>query len=88
MYISLHVKYPLLSPDFNVTGIFSTDFSENTQISNFMNTRPVRAELFQANRRTDMAKLIVAFRNFANAPKIVTMHINFNAKTVADSMPR
>ena len=31
------------------------------------------AELFHADRRTDrqadMAKLIVAFRNFANAPK-------------------
>ena len=28
------------------------------------------AELFRADRRTDMTKLIVAFRNFANAPKI------------------
>jgi len=25
--------------------------------------------LFHADRRTDMTKLIVAFRNFANAPK-------------------
>jgi len=35
--------------------------------------RPVRAELFHTDghrdRRTDMAKLIVASRNFANAPK-------------------
>ena len=34
---------------------------------------PVEAELFHAdrwtNRRTDMSKLIVAFRNFVNAPK-------------------
>jgi hypothetical protein len=35
-----------------------------------MKTRPVGAELFHADRRTVMAKLIVAFRNFANAPKI------------------
>ena len=29
----------------------------------------MRAELFHADRRTDMTKLIVTFRNFANAPK-------------------
>jgi len=34
-----------------------------------MKIRSVRAELFQADRRTDMTKLIVAFHNFANAPK-------------------
>jgi len=27
------------------------------------------AELFQADRQTDMTKLIIAFRNFVNAPK-------------------
>jgi len=40
-----------------------------TQISNFIKIRPVRTELFyadrQGDRRTDMAKLVVAFRNFA-----------------------
>jgi hypothetical protein len=30
---------------------------------------PVEAELFLGDRRTDMTKLIVAFRDFANAPK-------------------
>jgi hypothetical protein len=34
-----------------------------------MKIRPVAAELFHAEGRTDMTKLIVAFRNFANAPK-------------------
>jgi hypothetical protein len=39
-----------------------------------MNIRPVGAELFHADRRTDgqvayLTKLIVAFRNFSNAPK-------------------
>ena len=38
-----------------------------------MKVRPVGAELFHADRRTngrtDMTKLIVAFRNFANAHK-------------------
>jgi hypothetical protein len=33
-----------------------------------MKIRPVGAELFQVDERTDITKLIVAFRNFANAP--------------------
>ena len=40
-----------------------------TQISNFMKICPVGAELFRAGGRTDMTKLMVNFRNFANAPK-------------------
>ena len=34
---------------------------------------PVGAELFHADRRTDMTKLIVAFRNMANAPKCCSL---------------
>jgi len=34
-----------------------------------MKIRPVGAELFHAEGRTDMTKLIVAFRNFANVSK-------------------
>ena len=34
-----------------------------------MKIRPVRAELFHADGRTDMTKLEVAFRNFADAPQ-------------------
>ena len=33
-----------------------------------MKIRPVRAEFFHADRRTDM-KLIIAYRSFANAPE-------------------
>jgi len=44
-----------------------SNFSKNTQISNFMKIRPMGAELFHMDRRTDMTKLIVAFRNFVNA---------------------
>jgi hypothetical protein len=45
---------------------------KKTQISNIMKIRPVRADLFirpdtQTDRQTDMTKLTVAFRNFANA---------------------
>jgi len=42
-----------------------------------MKIRPVGAELFHADRRTDTEKLIVAFRNFANAPKTKLIFHNF-----------
>jgi hypothetical protein len=45
---------------------FSRQFSKSNEISNLMEIRPVGDELFHA----DMTKLIVAFRNFANAPTI------------------
>jgi len=44
--------------------------SKNVPTPNFTKIRPVGAELFHADRQTDMAKLTVAFRNFANAPKM------------------
>jgi len=34
-----------------------------------MKIRPVGAELFRADGRTDMKKLIITFRTFGNAPK-------------------
>jgi len=47
-------------------------FSINTQISIFMKIRPVGAELFGADGRTerkaDMTRLIVSLLNFAKAP--------------------
>jgi hypothetical protein len=47
---------------------FSRQFAKNVQISNFMKIHPVAAELLHAGGRTDMKKLIVVFRSFANAP--------------------
>jgi hypothetical protein len=43
-------------------------FKKNRQISNSMEIRPVGAELFRADRRTNMTNLTVDFRKFANAP--------------------
>jgi hypothetical protein len=40
-----------------------------------MKIRPERAELLDADRRTDITKLIVAFRNFAKAPKNVDVKL-------------
>ena len=42
--------------------------SKNYQIPKFMEIRPVGTELFHEDGQTDMTKLTVAFRNFANAP--------------------
>jgi hypothetical protein len=68
----LHVKYSSFLSDFNELE-FSRQISTNTQMSNLMKIRPVESELFHADRRsdgrTDITKLIAAFRNFANAPK-------------------
>ena len=38
-----------------------------------MKIRPVGAELFHTDRRTEMTKLIVAFRNFENARKNMSL---------------
>jgi hypothetical protein len=48
---------------------FSRQIFEKTQIPNFMKISAVSAESFHADRRTDVTKLTVAFRNFANVPK-------------------
>jgi len=47
---------------------FSCQIFENAQ-AYFMKIDPVGTEFFNADRRTDMAKLIVAFRISANVPK-------------------
>ena len=69
MYVGLHVKSRLFFSDCNETWIFFDSCSKNTQILNFMKIRPLEAELFNADRRTDMTKLIVTFLNFSNEPK-------------------
>ena len=66
----LHViKYPLLLLDFHETLLFLLRVLKNNQISNIKKYRPMEDELFLADGQSDMAKLIVDFRNFANAPK-------------------
>jgi hypothetical protein len=47
---------------------FHDRFSKNTEISNFMKILPVGAKLFHVDGQTDMTKIIVTFRNFANVP--------------------
>jgi len=63
----------MVSCDLNyILNIFST----NTKIPNFIKIRPAGGEMFhadidrQTDRQTDMKKLIIAFRKFANESKI------------------
>jgi hypothetical protein len=43
---------------------------------------PVGVELFHADGRTEMMKLIVAFHNFANVPKIRTDVMSLGSLTL------
>ena len=62
-------SYPLLLLDFKDMLIFWTDFRKINEVSNFINIRSLGAELLPTDGQTDVTKLIVAYRNFANAPK-------------------
>jgi len=44
-------------------------FGKKDHILNFMEIRPEGEELFHADRRTQMTKLMVGFRNSAKAPE-------------------
>jgi hypothetical protein len=52
---------------------FLDRISKNNQISIFIKMRPVGVELLHEDGLTDITKLIVASRNFANAPTNKTM---------------
>ena len=71
IFLGFHLKYTLFLSYINETN-FLDRFSKNFHTQNFMKILPVGAELFRADGRTDMTKLVVAFRNFANAPKQMT----------------
>jgi hypothetical protein len=65
-YISLHVKYPSFLSDLNEISIFLDKFWKNVQISTLMIIRPVGAEMFRADRRTERHDTAYSrfFRNF------------------------
>jgi hypothetical protein len=66
MYIGLHVQVPFI-PVILLTNLeFSQQTSGTPQISNFIKIRLVGAELFHADRRTDITKLTVTFRNMGS----------------------
>jgi hypothetical protein len=53
MYIGLYVKCPFFLSNFNKTLNFIDRFFKNNQAQDFMKIRPVGAELFCADGRTD-----------------------------------
>ena len=67
MYIGLHVKYRLFWSDFYETRISSTDFQKISNIK--FHENPSSGSRLVPYGQTDMAKLTVAFRNLAKAPK-------------------
>jgi len=82
MYIVLPVQYLMVIPEFNVTLIFLTDFSNNTQIQNFMKICPMGAKLFHVDRadgQTDRHEeaYLVAFCNFVNQPECELVQSNY-----------
>jgi hypothetical protein len=62
---------------------FSRQISEKKKLKYVVSSKSVQWEskcFMRANRQTDMMKLIVAFRNFANAPK--TAHVSGKLITI------
>jgi hypothetical protein len=52
-------------------------FSKTAEISNSIKIRPVAAKVFHADRQTDMTKIMVAYRNIANA-SLTVIFLNLN----------
>ena len=67
---------------------FSRQIFENTQISNFMKICSVGAEMFHEDGRADITKLIIAFRNFANAPKNLSNNTQNCPQSVVEKIYR
>ena len=81
MYLGLHVKCLLFLQILMTVG-FSRQICEKCSNIKFrgkpyIGSRvvPWEQQRKQADRQTDMTKLIVAFRNFANAPEISTLFL-------------
>jgi hypothetical protein len=60
-------KVPVILVRFYRNLNYLGKFSKNTQILNFMK---IRCSI-RTDRRIDVTKLIVVFRNFANVPKML-----------------
>jgi len=59
-------KVPVILGAFQRNDFYAQMFSKNTALSNIMKIRPVRADLFHADKQTDgtdITRLLVAFRN-------------------------
>jgi hypothetical protein len=72
MRVGFHVKNLLFLSYFNETLVFTVDFGKMTNIK-FKENPVIRSRVVPCRQaaevQTDIRKLIVAFGNFANAPK-------------------
>ena len=71
MYTRVHVEYPIFFSDFKEIK-FSAQIFEKYSNSKFHENLAGESRVVSRVRmegQTDMKKLIVAFRNFANSPK-------------------
>jgi len=75
--MSIHVlrlscEVPDIFSNLNQIWSFSTDFHKSRQYKNFTEVRRIGAALMHLDRgldrRTDMTKLIAAFRDYTNVP--------------------
>ena len=66
MYTGLHMKYPLFLPDLSELEYSRAIFEKCSKLKFHKN--PSSQSLLYADGQTDIAKLTVVFRNFANAP--------------------
>ena len=78
----LHVKFPLFLSVFNETSIFSGHVFKK-KLWKSVQGEPSCS--MQTGRRTDMMKLVVAFRNFAKAPKNKT---TWSMLTISSIVPQ
>ena len=69
MYVGINAKYPLFLSQFNEIRNLRDLFSKNCPLPSFMKIRAVAGKSFHADGQTDSGKLVVAFRNLADAPK-------------------
>jgi hypothetical protein len=79
MYTGIHVKCSLFLSDFNETELYQQILEKSSNIK--FHENPSSRSRAAACGRTDMTKLIVAFRNFANAPKKTLLMSNFQFGT-------
>jgi len=61
-------KVPVIHVRFLLCSYFLDTFSKNTHVPNFTKIRSMGADLFHADRQTDMTKLTVAFRDIVKVP--------------------
>jgi hypothetical protein len=80
--MGLHAKYSLFYFQVVMKFELSQNISKNTQISNFINIRPLKAELFHVQVRTDIHdEANNRFSKFSKAPKN-EKKINKSADTI------